>query len=105
YWRGPVFWQTDGKRWTLTPKQGRNEIRPPQFVGTAYRYTITLEPHQNRWVFALDLPATFPPNLSLTRDYLLLAPQTIGERRQFTITSYPNYRTGELSPAERKLGL
>lgn len=105
YWRGPVFWHTDGKRWTLPSEQGRNDVRKPQFTGTAYRYTITLEPHQNRWVFALDLPETFPGNLSQTHDYLLLARQAIGERRQFTITSYPSYRTGELDPAERELGL
>lgn len=105
YWRGPVFWHTDGKRWTLPPEQGRNDVRAPEFAGAAYRYTITLEPHQNRWVFALDLPKTFPGELSQTREYLLLARQKIGERRQFRITSYPNYRTGELSPAERDLGL
>lgn len=105
YWRGPVFWHTDGKRWTLPPEQGRNGLRPPQFSGPAYRYTITLEPHQKEWVFALDLPKIFPGDLDQTPEYLLLAPQNISERRQYPITSYPNYRTGELGTIEREQGL
>src|SRR5690606_23775619 len=88
YWRGPVFWHTDGKRWILPPEQGRNGLRPPQFSGPAYRYTITLEPHQKEWVFALDLPKIFPGDLDQTPEYLLLAPQNISERRQYPITSY-----------------
>ncbi|WP_434149111.1 transglutaminase TgpA family protein [Methylocaldum gracile subsp. desertum] len=105
YWRGPVFWHTDGRRWTLPPERGRNTVQAPAFSGPAYRYTITLEPHQKRWVFALDLPKVFPENLAQTPEYLLLTPQNVGERRQYTISSYPNYRTGELSPAEREQGL
>jgi len=105
YWRGPVFWHSDGKRWTLPPEQGRNTNQAPEFSGPAYHYTVTLEPHHKKWVFALDLPKVFPDDLAQTPDYLLLTPQKISERRQYTIISYPNYRTGELSPAERERGL
>jgi len=105
YWRGPVFWHTDGKRWTLPPEQVKNAVQTPEFSGPAYRYTITLEPHRTKWVFALDLPKSFPSDLAQTPEYLLLAPQNIGERRQYAIVSHPNYRTGELSPAEREQGL
>jgi transglutaminase-like putative cysteine protease len=105
YWRGPVFWHTDGKRWTLPPEQGRNANQAPEFSGPAYRYTVTLEPHQKKWVFALDLPKVFPGDLVQTPEYLLLAPQNVNERRQYTITSHSDYLTGELSPTERERGL
>ncbi|HYE37728.1 DUF3488 and transglutaminase-like domain-containing protein [Methylocaldum sp.] len=105
YWRGPVFWRTDGKRWSLPSEQRRNDAQMPEFSGSAYRYTVTLEPHQKKWVFALDLPKAFPGDLVQTPEYLLLTQQSINERRQYTITSYPNYRTGGLSPTELEQGL
>jgi transglutaminase-like putative cysteine protease len=105
YWRGPVFWHTDGKRWTLAPEQGKNKVQAPEFSVPAYRYTITLEPQRQKWVFALDLPRVFPSDLSMTPEFLLQAQRNIGERRQYTITSYTKYRTGELSPEERNRGL
>ncbi|BBA35586.1 transglutaminase family protein [Methylocaldum marinum] len=105
YWRGPVFWHTDGKRWTLTPERGKNKVQTAEFSGPAYRYTITLEPQRHRWVFALDLPKVIPGDLSQTPEYLLLAQGNIGERRQYTITSHSKYRTGELRSEERDRGL
>lgn len=50
YWRGPVLWYTNGRRWqsvqdqfqlhNLTPKE------PIAFSGEGIDYTVTLQPHQ-----------------------------------------------------------
>jgi transglutaminase-like putative cysteine protease len=105
YWRGPVFWQTDGTRWTL-PEERASRNRPaPEFSGPAYRYTVTLEPHRRKWVFALDLPAEFPQELAQTAEYMLLAKEKLLARRQYALISRTDFRTGPLERAERRQGL
>jgi transglutaminase-like putative cysteine protease len=103
YWRGPVFWRTDGQRWTLISE--RVPAAKPRWTGQPYRYTVTLEPHNQRWVYALDLPASFPAQVTQTGEYLLTARDAIAERRQYAITSYTGYSTGSLSEREKSLGL
>jgi transglutaminase-like putative cysteine protease len=105
YWRGPVFWHTDGRRWTLQPDQPLTGDRKPAFSGPAYRYTVTLEPHRKHWVFGLDLPAVFPAEVSQTAEFLLLSKTKIAERRQFRLISHPRFRTGGIRPSELRWGL
>lgn len=55
YWRGVVLWGFDGRTWTrgMDRRGGSPEYaRARQPV----RYTVTLEPHNEHWIFALDLP-------------------------------------------------
>jgi protein-glutamine gamma-glutamyltransferase len=55
YWRGVVLWRFDGRSWTRgMDRRGR---LPAYSVGRQpVRYTVTLEPHNEHWLFALDLP-------------------------------------------------
>jgi transglutaminase-like putative cysteine protease/dolichol kinase len=105
YWRGPVFWQTDGTRWTLPSEQPLARPARVEFAGPSYRYTVTLEPHTRKWVYALDLPSEIPPALGQTADFLLLAKDKLEERSQFTLASRPEFRTGPLSDADRRRAL
>jgi transglutaminase-like putative cysteine protease len=105
YWRGPVFWRTNGVRWSAAPELPARKPLGLELSGPAYRYTITIEPHQRRWVFALDLPARIPGDLEQTKDFLLLAKDKLNERRQYTLVSQPEFRTGPLDPDEAKRGL
>ena len=57
YWRGLVFWFFDGQSWQPS-KNGRHFARPLKGQNSV-AYTITLEPHNQRWLFALDLPYKF----------------------------------------------
>jgi transglutaminase-like putative cysteine protease len=104
YWRGPVFWQTDGRRWTL-PADTFEPSTQMDWRGPIHRYTVTLEPHSQRWVLALDLPSAYPSELSLTSEYVLLTKHKVTERARFRLESRTRYNTGELSPRERALGL
>lgn len=100
YWRGPVFSETDGKTWSMSNPHRLKPGNRPLFSGETYAYTVTLEPHDKRWVFALDLPQVFPPEYTETSEYQLLSADEINERTQYAIRSSTAYRTGALSPHE-----
>ena len=104
YWRGPVFWHTDGRRWTL-PEYRVAKAATLMTWGEPVHYTITLEPHGQRWVFALDLPGEFPSELRLSPEFLLSSKDPIDERRQYQLTSHTDYNTGPLSDHDLQLGL
>lgn len=60
YWRGPVLSSFDGRTWAAAKK---HYPVAPLLSGTDItRYTVTLEPHNNSWLFALDNAATLPVN-------------------------------------------
>jgi transglutaminase-like putative cysteine protease len=105
YWRGPVFWQTDGTRWTLGREKALPWKPPMAFAGPSYHYTITQEPNQQTWVFALEMPTDLPPELGQTADYLVVAREKLTERRQYALISRPAFQTGPLSAEDRQRGL
>jgi transglutaminase-like putative cysteine protease len=60
YFRGLVLWFTNGKGWSqgnLSYLPDRREANPDDVI---IRQEITLEPHYERWLFALDLPVINP---------------------------------------------
>ncbi|HLF97247.1 MAG TPA: DUF3488 and transglutaminase-like domain-containing protein [Methylococcaceae bacterium] len=105
YWRGPVFWQTDGLRWTLPQYPAGAKTAEVAFTGAAVNYTVILEPHQQKWLLALDLPARFPADTVQTPDLHLLARDQVTARKLYAVTSYPSYHTGPIGTEEQRLGL
>jgi len=100
YWRGPVFWEFDGKTWRAG---GVPRIRTSvQFAafGPPVDYEVTLEPHDRHWLFALDLPARVPPNARVTSDYLLLSLAPVRNRVRYDMRSFPAYRATAGADAE-----
>lgn len=60
YWRGPVLSSFDGRKWSAT---NTPYSVAPRLSGTVLTdYTVTLEPHNNSWLFALDNAASLPVN-------------------------------------------
>jgi len=102
YWRGPVLSHTDGRNWQDLSQQSALRKLPPkhqsQFFGNAINYTVTLQPHKQSWVFALDLPANIPNNISQRFDYQLIAKDQVDNVMRYSIHSYPQYMTGEPWP-------
>ena len=102
YWRGPVLWHTDGRNWQDISNQfALHKLPPkhqPQFSGNAIDYTVTLQPHKQSWVFALDLPANLPSNVSQRFDYQLIAEDQVDQVMRYSVSSYPQYKTGEPWP-------
>lgn len=58
YWRGPVLSRFDGREWSLA----MHRPTTPSAVGPGevVDYTVTLEPHDTPWLFALELPSALP---------------------------------------------
>ncbi|MDT0634140.1 DUF3488 and transglutaminase-like domain-containing protein [Spectribacter hydrogenoxidans] len=92
YWRGPVFWAFDGRRWTTGWPARYFDSAPdyqPQAPPISYR--LTLEPHDQDWLLALDLPARAPADAYRDAAGSLRTREPIGQRRAFTLTSVPGY--------------
>jgi len=92
YWRGPVLHEFDGRTW----RQLRTYFMPQQVStdGAIYEYELMMEPHQQRWIFALDVATRWPrrqavrtPDLQLLSD----ADYRISTLTSFRLESAPNY--------------
>lgn len=107
YWRGPVLWHTDGRRWRAAPADKPLMSEPPtvDVAGTPLTYTITLEPHKRRWLYALDLPDAAPAQAVRTADFQLHAREDVKQRARYQVTSHTTYTMRNLSEAERERAL
>lgn len=87
YWRGPVLHHFEDGVWSrgaTTPVSLHWRLRGPPL-----RYTVTLEPDDRRWLYALPLAVSWPHDTALSGDYTLYAHQPVRERRRYTVVSYP----------------
>ena len=97
YWRGPVLWDYDGRTWSAGDPAGRS-LTEPADVGRTLDYTITIEPHGRRWVFALDLPLTPPADdIGRTPGHNLVAddPRTTDALKGYALQGVHYLATGE----------
>lgn len=100
YWRGPVLSYTDGKRWTQAVFQ--KPLSRPVVTGTAYQYTILMEPQDKNWIFALDMPKEFFSPLILNAGYQLITLGRPDKRAEYKVASYTDYNTGPINRSEYK---
>lgn len=104
YWRGPILWETDGRKWT----RGEPLISTPprlQSEGQATEYSVTLEPTGRRWLMVLDLPDTIPQQSELLGDFQVLRREPIHDRIRYYASSRLSYSTGQISSEEHSRGL
>jgi transglutaminase-like putative cysteine protease len=100
YWRGPVFWQFDGRTWRP------GEVRLSEFakfdpLSAPILYTVTLEPHERQWLFALEMAGRVPPGAGATGDFQLLSRRPVTARLRYEMSSFLQYRAmGGSTPAE-----
>jgi len=59
YWRGPVMDEFDGRKWTQRQTRRSTIAGRANKNGPAIGYEITLEPHGQRWLLALETPLTW----------------------------------------------
>lgn len=100
YWRGPVLIRFDGRSWEGMIEPITRDL-PFEPQGSALDYTVTLEPHGQHWLFALDLPAQLPPDARFNTSLMLVSPKPVNDILRYEMRSYPQYRTGELTPWEQ----
>ena len=56
YWRGPVLDDFDGRRWAQRRADPSGFAPPENPGGSTIDYELTLEPHNQRWLLALETP-------------------------------------------------
>jgi transglutaminase-like putative cysteine protease len=99
YWRGPVLWDYDGSTWT--PARDLPLLAPEaQGLGQRIDYSVTLEPHGQRWLMVAGLAETAPlEEAVVTADLQWLAKNPISERRRYSLSAWLDYQLEtELAP-------
>ncbi len=103
YWRGPVFWDTDGRTWRAgVPLES---VSRAGGVGAVWSQQVTLEPSNQRWLFALDRPLQAPPQARLSGDGQLLSAEPINTRRHYRVRSQAGVGEVRLAAADRRRAL
>ena len=97
YWRGPVLWQFDGRRWSQILYGGINARQKPAHKDADLRYEVELEPHRQKWIYALDYPAVYPEEARLTLDYLLRTKRPVTSLRRYVIASDIDFQDNSAS--------
>lgn len=91
YWRGPVLTRFDGRTWTRNEWLGGFPApalpSAPSTGGVAY--TLTLEPTDRRYVFALESPAGWSPELELGFDATLRSRTPLRALSQHRLRALP----------------
>lgn len=111
YWRGPVLWHQEGRRWTMTSNNINLPTESLETAGLATDYTITLEPHNRNWLLMLDLPKVLsadalPAEAAIKHDMQVFSKQPIRTRIRYEGHSFLQYTLGAtLSDYERTLAL
>jgi hypothetical protein len=107
YWRTLILWEFDGRTWTTGKTTFNKEPESLLNVASPISYTITIEPNQRRWLFALDVPQTAQSfnnePMVVTGSRVLRSVKPISSLRQYRTVSYLQYRLQpDLSPADRR---
>jgi transglutaminase-like putative cysteine protease len=91
YWRGPVLTRFDGRAWTRSEWLGGFPAPPlPSAASTGgVAYTLTLEPTDRRYVFALESPAGWSPELELGFDATLRSRTPLRALSQHRLRALP----------------
>jgi transglutaminase-like putative cysteine protease len=110
YWRGPVLWWTDGTEWKSGYQQEITQYKPVLAVsGQSYQYEMTLEPHNQRWLLALDIPQNVQASKELrtyiSSDFQLLSMLPIRQLTRYTAESFPEYKMKDLAKVQRQMAL
>jgi len=91
YWRGPVLGKFNGTTWSKGNFYSRKNTNDIITLNSPVNYTITMEPHNQNWLFALDVVSRLPAGSHLNHAYSLISDQKITETKQFKMGSHTNY--------------
>jgi transglutaminase-like putative cysteine protease len=106
YWRGLVLYQFDGTTWTHVPSPPvRNDEPRLKTLAPTVSYEVVLQPTQQSWLFALDLPVSAPPNGWRNAEFMLLSRRPVTDVTPYRVTSAPRYSLDTLTRYERQLAL
>jgi len=88
YWRGPVLSHYDGKTWSRNDAPSSAIANLTGSTGSrTYTYTVTLEPHNKKWLLSLEHPTALKTDLRLSRELQLMSKNRITDIMSYTVTS------------------
>ena len=120
YWRGPVFWEYDGKNWNLPVGwNNRTELlktsikrksvfdREIRFKKDPVRYTMRVMPNGGRWLYGLEVPAGGAPEAFISGEWQLLSIREIDDQEpKFEMSAFLEFSYGSrLTDKQRERGL
>lgn len=102
YWRGLVLGSFDGRTWRPTPDPKLqtvvwgNTTEIPQWLiqsvslnkAQPVKYELIVEPTQQPWMFALNLPFSINEQAGLTREYTVRAAEDIVQQTTFQLNQF-----------------
>jgi transglutaminase-like putative cysteine protease len=94
YWRGPVLWHFDGRTWT-SGTSVRNTAPKFTEIDQPIDYSVTLEPHNKTWLFALDVPNKISLPAKLTDDFQIINSAAITARLRYEASSNLSYHANQ----------
>ncbi|MDR1889614.1 MAG: DUF3488 and transglutaminase-like domain-containing protein [Zoogloeaceae bacterium] len=109
YWRGPVYYDFDGREWRLDPEyeagQGRRIMRQGWTKAADFsnrlarksqeiRYQIRLTPHERLWLYNLDLPARLTAESFIGPDWQVLSHRPVQTEMSYTLSSWLEWEAG-----------
>ena len=111
YWRGPVMWYFDGRRWSKLG-EANYPIESINVNGEPTHYTVTLEPSNRNSLMLLEIAGALPTenaalkDLFVTHDLQIIQTEPIRSRIRYEATSYSQFNLGiNLSTSMQGLAL
>ncbi|MBL8510797.1 MAG: DUF3488 domain-containing protein, partial [Betaproteobacteria bacterium] len=100
YWRGPVLSEQFGRTWRMAATR---EITSLDFEaeGQPVRYRVTLQPSNQPWLFALDLPTVAPNGAFFLDDFQMRSRTPVTALKAYEVSSQLRYKI-ETNMSERK---
>ncbi len=105
YFRGLVLWFTNGQRWSQGI-MGARYRRPGSFEAPGIVQQITLQPHNQRWLFGLDWPVVTPPWSGTLPGRVFQSSMTINAIYRYMVLSrFDPAELGQLDETQREWAL
>ncbi len=95
YFRGTTLYQDNTDSFTQMPTQDREKLSINEsslYLGGKTSYDITLYPHNEKWLYTLDLGLYIPVGANYYQDYTLLYKEKIDETYRYKGISYLKYK-------------
>jgi len=94
YWRGLVLHRFNGRSWFgSNPGIDPGATDRIDYLGNPVRYTVTLEPTRQQWIFALDMPRRWDlPRTHMGRQQTLGRVHPVDQRVAYSVLSFTEYR-------------
>jgi len=105
YWRGPILWHTDGRKWTTGKNKSDLEPSIVEFGGEPIHYDVTIEPSNKKWLFGLEMVSKPPDKTYFTHDFQLKTYEEIRTRKAFSLSSYSTFRLNKEKNSNIERGL